>query len=292
MVVGMTERPPIPLVELVRHYHEFKTKRYTDGRLVSGPYRSQKERVVLAQQYVDDPHRLVERFVRSVTAFGAYANPDESLIGGRTKLSALDTSSIDTVEVVVNGPTAAAYVKRKNDIHIEGLGDYTYVDREVVPARTTSGPLATMANRFDDEVGTRSTSAMKADLLLRSHPAGRPTIGEVKVSTAKGDDADPVYALIQALALAAQLVNASQRARLSRCYPGFAEEGPLDVLILLFLITEKEGRKTYRADLVRLAAELCARLDQEELLRPHIERVALVGVKPDGDQLRFALWGG
>lgn len=84
----------------------------------------------------------------------------------------------------MNGPTAATYLARalpERKLTIEGLGDYAYIDREIVPARTTAGRRATMANRFDDEARTRSTSAIKADLLLRSLPNGRPTIGEVKV---------------------------------------------------------------------------------------------------------------
>lgn len=292
MVDGMSERPPIPLVELVSHYREFKSKRDPSGRLVPGPYRSQAARVRLAKSYVDEPEQLVGRFFRSIEQFSSYRNVGESFIG--TKRA--DSTEVATIEEIVNGPTAAAYLERrarkgKELISIEGLGDYSYVDRELVPARTTAGRRATMANRFDDEARTRSTSAMKADLLLRSLPTGRPTIGEVKVSTAKGDDADPVYALVQALALASQLVNANQRSRLRRHYAqeNLAEAGALDVVVLLFLTAQSEGGRTHRANLVRLATELCAHLD-EGLLLPHIDRVALVGVTPHHDQLRFAAW--
>lgn len=290
MVDGVSERPPIPLVELVRHYREFKSKRDANGHLVPGPYRSQADRVRLAEGYLDDTEQLVGSFVRSVHAFSCYRNVDESFIGTKRP----GPAEVTGIEEIVNGPTAATYLARalpERKLTIEGLGDYAYIDREIVPARTTAGRRATMANRFDDEARTRSTSAIKADLLLRSLPNGRPTIGEVKVSTAKGDDADPFYALVQALALASQLASANQRSRLHRHYPkeDFAEEGPLDVLVLLFLIAESGGGKTYRAELVKLAGELCARLDQG-LLRPHVERVALVGVTPHHDQLRFATW--
>ena len=110
---------------------------------------------------------------------------------------------------------------------------------------------------------------MKADLLLGSLRGGRPAIGEVKVSTAKGDDADPVYALVQALAIASQLASTAQRSRLRRHYPGanFAQEGPLDVLVFLFLIAESKGKKTHRATLITLASERCTRLTTG-LLRP------------------------
>jgi len=288
----MSERPPIPLVELVSHYREFKSRRDPSGRLVPGPYRSQAAHVRLASSYLDDPEQLVGRFFRSIEQFSSYRNVGESFIG----MKRADSTEVATIEQIVNGPTAAAYLERrarkgKELISIDGLGDYLYVDREVVPARTTAGRGATMANRFNDEARTRSTSAMKADLLLQSSPTARPTIGEVKISTAKGDDADPVYALVQALALASQLVNTNQRSRLRRHYPrgNLAEAGPLDVVVFLFLTAESEGGKTHRAELVRLGTALCRRLDAG-LLRPHVERVALVGVTPHQDQLRFAAW--
>jgi hypothetical protein len=287
MVDGMSEKPPIPLVDLVRHYRGFKSKRLADGRRNRGPYRSQIQRVELARQYIDDPQPLVELFARSVSAFALYANPNEKFVGdGRTDPPPVrDTKKIDT------GPAAAAYLRfLEKTINIEGLGGYVYVDREVRPARTTSGPDAGMANRFDDEARTRSTSAMSADLLLRSLPNGRPTVGEVKLSTADGDDADPFYALIQALALASQLVSASQRARLCRYYKGFAEKGPLDVLVFLFLMGEYKGTRTYRKELVELAGELCRRLDHGRL-HAQVERVALVQVTRRLDRLRFTVDG-
>jgi len=209
----VTERPLIPLVELVKHYREFKSRRDGNGVLVPGPYRAQEARVHLAQSYIEHPEELASKFFRSVKEFSSYENLAESLIG--TKRT--DPNDVTTIEQILSGPKAAAYLARTlpdRKLTIEGLGTYVYVDREIVPARTTAGKRATMANRFDDERKTRSTGAMKADLLLRSRPAGRPAIGEVKVSTAKGDDADPVYALVQALALASQLASTAQRSRL------------------------------------------------------------------------------
>ena len=42
---GVTEKPPIPLVELVKHYREFKSRRDGNGVLVPGPYRAQEARI-------------------------------------------------------------------------------------------------------------------------------------------------------------------------------------------------------------------------------------------------------
>jgi hypothetical protein len=284
VVERVIEKPPIPLVELVKHYREFKSRR-VDGALMPGRYRSQAARLKLAQSYIGNPGELIGKFIRSVDAFSAYRNIQESMTG----VSRADPAEVATVDEITSGPKAAAYLARKlpdRMLRIEGLGDYAYVDREIVPARTTS-KSATSANQYED--GSPSTRAMSADLLLRSHPQGRPTIGEVKVSGLRGDDADPVYGLIQALALASQLASANQRLRLRRHYPAanFAEEEPLEILVFLFLIAESGGAKTYRAQLINLARELCAHLDSGPL-RPHVERVALITAIPQNGRFRFA----
>jgi hypothetical protein len=288
MVGGVTDRPPIPLVELVRHYREFKSRR-VDGVLVPGPYRSHKARVQLAEAYLENPTALTAKFFGSVDGFSSYANTAESLIGAKRT----DPAEVAAVDEITTGPKAAAYLARtlpNRKLTIPGLGAYSYVDREIVPARTTAGKLAAMANRFDDEEVSRSTRAMKADLLLRSLPDGRPTIGEVKVSSVKGDDADPFYGLVQALALASQLAGTQQRLRLRRHYQAaeFADEGPLDVLVLLVLIAERPGKRTYRRQLIELTNALCTHLDQGPL-RPHVERIALVTVTPCDGGLQFAV---
>lgn len=129
---------------------------------------------------------------------------------------------------------------------------------------------------------------MSSDLLLRPLPANRPAIGEVKVSSTSGHDADPVYALVQALALASQLAGAKQRARLHTSYPegGFAGEGPIDVLVMLFLIGGRGGTDTNREELIECGRQLCGALDQGALL-PHVQRVGLIEVRPQEGQLDF-----
>src|SRR5262245_16979674 len=81
MVDGVSERPLIPLVELVKHYRDFKSTRDGNGVLVPGPYRGQAARVQLAQSYIDNPDELTSKFVRSVKEFSSYDNLDEAFIG-------------------------------------------------------------------------------------------------------------------------------------------------------------------------------------------------------------------
>jgi hypothetical protein len=281
MVERMTTKPLIPMVDLVRHYREFKSVR-VDGRLEVGNYHSQESRLRLADRYLADPSTLISMFRESVSQFREYNNPDESFVGEKRSAP----STVSAVEQITTGPRAAAYLARsQRHLSIENLGEYEYVDREVVPARTTSKKAAAMANRFDDANLLRSTTAMKADILLRSLSGNRPTIGEVKVSSRGGDDADPVYGLVQSLALASQLVGNRQRVRLNKHYPAvFAAESPVDIMILLFEMHESAA--TNRKSLVLAARGLCQALSEGALL-PHVGRVALVTATPNGGRLDF-----
>ena len=277
----MTAKPLIPVVDLVRHYHEFKSVR-ADERLALGNYHSQKSRLKLADNYLANPRPLIEMFRESVEQFSAYNNPDEPLVGENRS----EEPTISTVEEITSGPKAAAYLARNQRyLSIKNLGDYEYVDREVLPARTTSKKTATMANRFNDANQSRSITAMKADILLRSLQGNRPTIGEVKVSSKSGDDADPIYGLVQSLALASQLVGIRQRVRLNKHYRAvFAADSPVDIMILLFEMHESAG--TNRKCLVHAARDLCRALSEGALL-PHVGRVALVTVAPNCGRLDF-----
>ena len=277
----MTTKPPIPMVDLVRHYHEFKSVR-VGGKLKVGNFHSQESRLRLADSYLTDASPLIGMFRESVNQFREYNNPDESFIGKKR----LEPSTISAVEQITTGPKAAAYLaKYQRHLSIENLGEYEYVDREVVPARTTNKKAAAMANRFDDMNQSRSTAAMKADILFRSLPGNRPAIGEVKVSSRGGDDADPVYALVQALALASQLVGIRQRVRLNNHYQSaFAENSPVDIMILLFEMHKSAG--THRKRLVLAARGLCQALNEGALL-PHVGRVALVTATSNGGRLDF-----
>jgi hypothetical protein len=277
----MSGKPPIPLVELVAHYRQFSSK--NDAAGARGRYRTQAARKELAEHYVANPSELPAMFERSTRTFATYSNIAESFVGNTRK-----EKIVTRVDEITTGPKAAAYMARAlhgRTFHIDDLGEYVYIDREVRPARTTSRPEATMANRYDSEAP--STTAISADLLLSAHPDRRPTVGEVKLSTANGDDADAFYALIQALAAAAQLVGARQRERLKRWYPAaeFAGSGPVDVLVFDFQLGRRAGNQTYRPELQALAGQICTHLDSSDVVG--LNRVALVAAVPDDRGLRF-----
>jgi hypothetical protein len=116
----MNERPPIPLVELVQHYREFKSTR-VDGKLVPGRYRAQKARVELATHYVADSTELTNMFFRSVERFGSYSNISESFVGRKRT----DPADVADIEEITTGPKAAAFLARRMPgryLQIGGLG--------------------------------------------------------------------------------------------------------------------------------------------------------------------------
>jgi hypothetical protein len=57
----MTGKPLIPMVDLVRHYREFKSVRMGD-RLEVGQYHSQESRLRLVDRYLADPSTLISMF--------------------------------------------------------------------------------------------------------------------------------------------------------------------------------------------------------------------------------------
>lgn len=87
---GVSEKPPIPWVELVEHYHEFKS---------GGPYGTQEARLRLAYSYIDHPERLSRQFFRSVDKFGPYTNVSESFVGG----TRTDPQEVGTIEEISTG---------------------------------------------------------------------------------------------------------------------------------------------------------------------------------------------
>jgi hypothetical protein len=160
----------------------------------------------------------------------------------------------------------------------DGL-DFAFVDYEVPPLRTPS------VTKFED--GLLSTSGMKMDLLLRSRD-GTPIVGEAKVSTSEGDDKDPFFALMQALALAAQLLTPSQLERLRQHYPeaGFSKTSAADIFVLLFKPSQS-AKATYQADLYEQAVSLSEALQSQPALSKRLRRLRFIEAQLDGQDLRF-----
>lgn len=154
-------------------------------------------------------------------------------------------------------------IERSRTVTVDGGTelDFAYLDREIVPTRTKP------ALAFDAEDG----ASVRIDLILANAHSGRPIIGELKIAS----DKDPYTGLVQALAAAAQMNSAGQRARLDehsereglhhrllRPLATSGDDGAIDVYVLLADFP-KRGRDRFAQ--LDLAAELSRELERDSL---------------------------
>jgi hypothetical protein len=241
-------RDPIPYTPIVALYK----------RLKDSPQRVRLDR---ADALAADPKELIQCLAASVKAFRRYSNGGEPFypterdeytgkagLGSTRELAALlDTGS--KAHKVAGGQRL----------------DFRYVDRELVLARTTGGA------RYDDKHSSRSTTGVRADLLLQNKTDRRPVIAEVKLAT----DKDPFVGLIQGLACASQLASKEQMARLRRWTKDKRvtwADGD-DRVHVYVVLARLPRRSTYWPDLFDCAAELA-----EELMKSSVVRQSIAGI--------------
>lgn len=151
---------------------------------------------------------------------------------------------------------------------------FRYVDREVVPARTTSA--AGYSN------GQKKTQFVRFDLLLASDV---PILAEVKIA----GDSTAFSALAQLLTAAAELVTPSQRQRLYKQYgerlPWTADPRMDLYLVFVNFPVQSDVKVQILRETQRIASELVAC----PAVRPYLRRVAALHLDkagPDGVQFR------
>jgi hypothetical protein len=208
MVGGMRTKIEAPLGELVQLYEQMG-----DKPLGGGKPATQAKRLKQAAELASDPMAVAEMFHRDVERFEPYDLRNEGFHSGAkdrdTRNFARSSKTRMVAETMMAVGEKAVSVSGRDEL------SFTYVDREVVSARTPGGIMRTVAG-----AERPPRTAPQLDLLLAGQD-GLPIAAELKV----GDDRDPFYALIQALAHAAMLVTPNQLARLRHNYPGaFAEE--------------------------------------------------------------------
>jgi hypothetical protein len=194
---------------------------------------SHEERLQLAGWLTAHPQIVCDSMTRSLAAFSKYDNTGADFWGKphpRLVRPTAVSDGRDLMAALTHAPPGGVWPLNGPPSQSLRLIDY-----EIVVARTTQKAANHLAV-FKD--ARRSTSAMKLDALLRAED-GTPVVGALKVGKEKGFDADPFYALIQALALASQLATPNQRQRLTRCYPS-AEWAPgtdVDIAIVVHMTT-------------------------------------------------------
>jgi hypothetical protein len=253
----MAER--IPVTPMVKLYRELKGM-------------SQRERLRRADRLLSRPDRLAAHFARSAEEFTrAFDHRDERFYDTDRRPLPSPPRRLDSTIAVAAHLTGSAPRRVLGDDRL----DFTYVDRELVPARTKSGAM------FAD--GRNIRTALRLDLLLANRRDRLPIVGEVKVAM----DMDPFFALVQGLTLAAHLVSPSQRERMKRVYPrqGLRDSGKLDVYLLL---AEAPAAGTYWFDLREAAAHMSEALMGQRDVAQSVRRIAAVDLDLLGDRLRIS----
>jgi hypothetical protein len=151
--------------------------------------------------------------------------------------------------------------------------NFRYVEREIVPARTTTGE--TYSN------GLNQRRFIRFDLLLASD---LPILAEVKLA---GDNQSAYLALIQLIASLAEIATPSQRHRLWRYYGHFLPAAENSSFDLYLLFHNFNFRSKPKCEMLRLTDQLTAKLvDCPEFAR-HVRRIAAFDSAWNGRTIEF-----
>ncbi|MBY0522263.1 MAG: hypothetical protein K2R98_02630 [Gemmataceae bacterium] len=256
-----TATPKIPLTEL-RHLYGFFD-------LFSS---LECHRAMVEEARRDrNPGILADFFQKSVERFREYSNVAEPFYPDRPPRKELpDPAGTDGIGGTLS---LTALLKAAGTAEVTGSPelDFTYIDRELVPARTTGN--ATFEN---DE---RSIRVRRLDWLLANSRDKLPIIAEVKV----GNDKNPFYALVQLLMYAAELATASQLARLQQHYPdrfafplpkdgGAVSTGP--VMDLYIVLSNYNPRSGVRQEILEGTSQLAQQLVVKKGVSAYVRRIA------------------
>ena len=232
-----------------------------------------------------NPATLAELFQRSVERFSDYSNVEEPFYPDHPPRK--DIPDPQTIDRIAGTTSLTSFLKYSGTAQVVDNHDldFVFVDRELVPARTTGNVLF--------ENGDPSIRVRRLDWLLANAHDQRPVIAEVKV----GDDKNPFYALIQLLMYAAELVTPAQLTRLRRHYPDrfklpasadgvTVAQGP--VMDLYIIISNFNPRSELRQEILETTSELAQLLVVEEGVSRYIRKIACLDVTLEKDkQLRF-----
>lgn len=217
--------------------------------------------------------KLAQRFRTSVQQFSGYCNIDEPFYPQPR------VDSRNPKEVENSGTTKLTELLRHQCAGIGNIANapelsFTYVDREIIPTRTTGGA------RFSD--GRKAKTGKRLDWLLANLADRRPIIAELKVD----DDKNPFYALVQMLMYAAELVTRNQAKRLTRHYeqlliPGIDGQGDDDLpsVDLYYILCNYNWRSQVRSELFETTERICECIMEERAVNSHVRRIACLEAK-------------
>jgi hypothetical protein len=191
-------------------------------------------------------------FAESVGQFRSYVNDEPFYPAARASRVEGNLSGTHRLACLLER-AGGAYVPE-----VPVLG-FRYVDREIVPARTTA--------KAEYSNGQKKTEFVRFDLLLASDV---PIVAEVKIA----GDSNAFSALAQVLTAAAELATPSQRQRLYKQYgtrlPSTADPR-LDVYLLF---VDYPVRSPVKMPILRETQRIASELVAYPAVRPYLRRVA------------------
>jgi hypothetical protein len=223
-----------------------------------------QDQLQCAERLIARPDRLRACFERSVEQFEPYSNIDQPFHPGIRK-AAEDVRPIGARFCLALG---CGY-----RFEAEPTLDFDFVDREVVPSRTTPRTV------FTD--GSPARNQPRVDALLVNRGDRLPIVAEIKVCR----DKTPFVALVQALAGAAQLVTKAQRDRLQAHYPAAELRLAAELTDIYLIFVNPPGPARYWHDLRRYTRQLAKYLAEGRMLR-RIELIDAVYVPPHHPELK------
>jgi hypothetical protein len=211
----------------------------------------------LAIAQVTNASDLAADFGASVAAFEEYCNPEPFYETARKPLKTGQQipANIERTEHF------AAVLKAHGCCRIEDGPnfDFRYVERELVPARTTG--VARYSNGEDPR------RLIRFDLLL----AGElPILSELKLPK---DNASAFYALIQLLASASELATTHQRARLWQYYSHYLPDPRVAHFDLYLIFYRFNFRSKPKAAILERTDRLAAELLRFQEIKTHVRRI-------------------
>lgn len=273
--MGVNPAPKIPVTNLRSLYGMFDL------------FSSLECHLAMAEEARRDrnPATLAEFFQRSVERFSEYSNVEEPFYPDRPARQELpNPQAIDRISGTLS---LTAFLKAAGTARfVENPDlDFVFVDRELVPARTTGNAF------FEND--ERAIRVRRLDWLLANAHDQLPIIAEVKV----GNDKDPFYALVQLLMYAAELVTPAQLTRLRRHYPdrfklpdspGGETDDQRPVMDLYIIISNYNPRSELRQEILEATSQLAQRLVVEKGVSRYIRKIACLDVTLAKDnQLQF-----
>lgn len=259
----------IPLTKL-RHFYNMLSD-----------FASLKCHMALSEEAVRPPTivRLAATFERSVEHFEKYDNSERFYPSHARRTPLPDPKSVSTI---ARTEELASLLQAAGTLHVDDHPElsFRYVDREIVPARTTGAAI------FED--GTAATRTRHLDVLLANALDSRLIIGEVKIRS----DKNPFYAVVQSLMYAAELVTENQLKRVEKSWPNeFAipqgsDRAVADVYILL---SQYNLRSPIRRKILENTQTLCRELCQQPSVAKYLHRITCLNVIHDPSRNRHPI---